>query len=124
MASPVRALGDRLARGRHLYRSAERADGLDGRRGTIPDTGNMIRHRLQLSAASPRGHRAVGVAPHDLAAGHFHLRHRGSAVWPFEARNAACEELLRAQRGNYNEFVGVEMNGSNDHRRFLWAVPW
>lgn len=76
---------------------------------------------LQLPAALPRWGRAVGVAPRDTAAGHFHLRHRGRAVWPFEARDAARQELLRPQRGHYDELVGVEMYWTDDHHGFLWT---
>ena len=37
--------------------------------------------------------------------GHFHLRHRRRGVFTFDARGAAGEKLLRAQRADDHVFV-------------------
>jgi hypothetical protein len=59
-----------------------------------------------------------GGARH-AARGDFHLRHRCSAVVTFEARGTAGEQLLRTERGDGDELVGVQMRRSAHHGKPL-----
>jgi hypothetical protein len=49
------------------------------------------------------------------ARGDFHLRHRCSTVVTFETRRTAGEQLLRTERGDGDELVGIQMCRSAHH---------
>jgi hypothetical protein len=49
------------------------------------------------------------------AGGDFHLCHRCGAVVTFETRCTASEQLLRAERGDGDELVGIQMYRSAYH---------
>jgi hypothetical protein len=53
------------------------------------------------------------------ARGDFHLRHRRSTVVTFEARGTAGEQLLRTERGDGDELVGIQMHRSAHHGKPL-----
>ena len=59
-----------------------------------------------------------GGARH-AARGDFHLRHRCSAVVTFEARGTAGEQLLRTERGDGDELVGIQMRRPAHHGKPL-----
>ena len=47
--------------------------------------------------------------------GHFHLRHRRRGVFTFDARGAAGEKLLRAQRADDHVFVCAQFRRASNH---------
>jgi hypothetical protein len=49
------------------------------------------------------------------ARGDFHLCHRCSTVVTFETRGTASEQLLRTERGDGDELVGIQMCRSAYH---------
>ena len=53
-----------------------------------------LEDRLELPAALRRRER-FAVGSHDVASGHFHLRHRGGPVLTCHTGDAAGEQLLR-----------------------------
>jgi hypothetical protein len=55
------------------------------------------------------------VGAGDLARCDFHLRHGGGIVVAFHPRRAAPYQLLRAQRCQHGELVGVDVNGAGHH---------
>lgn len=69
---------------------------------------------LALPATLYRPRVGVGRTRH-AARGHFHLRHGWRVVLTVEARRAAGEQLLRAERGEGHELVGVQMHWSAHH---------
>ena len=59
------------------------------------------------------------VGARHAARGDFHLRHRCSAVVTFEARGAAGEQLLRTERGDGDELVGIQVRRPAHHGKPL-----
>lgn len=71
---------------------------------------------LELPAALRRRER-FAVGSHDVASGHFHLRHRGGPVLTCHTGDTAGEQLLRAERGDDHELVRVQMHWTDYHWR-------
>jgi hypothetical protein len=66
----------------------------------------------------------VALGAPDAARGHFHLRHCRRAVVAAKPWRTPGQQLLRAQRADDGEFIGVEMRRASHHanvQEFNWG---
>jgi len=82
---------------------------------------NTRADRLALRATWRWRRNHVLNAPGDAALSDFHLGHRGGAVFTGEARCTTRHQLLRAERRDNCELVGIQMawTGNHESSRFV-----